>query len=56
MSVRIWRFASIYLTAITLSLTFSHLLEMPRKLNYGQELYMAVQHTLYLYFALVGAP
>jgi hypothetical protein len=55
MSVKIWRFASIYLTAITLSLTFSHLLEMPRKLNYEQELYMAVQHTLYLYFALVGA-
>src|SRR6185312_1033210 len=56
MSVKIWRFASIYLTAITLSLTFSHLLEMPQKLNYGQELYMAVQHTSYLYFALVGAP
>lgn len=56
MSVKIWRFASVYLTAITLSLTFSHLLEMPRKLTYGQELYMSVQHTLYFYFALVGAP
>jgi hypothetical protein len=56
MYVKIWRFVSIYLTAITLALTFSHLLEMPRKLRYGQDLYMAVQHTLYLYFALVGAP
>jgi hypothetical protein len=56
MSVKIWRFASIYLTAITLSLTFSHLLEMPRKLNYDQELCRSVQHTLYLYFAVVGAP
>jgi hypothetical protein len=36
MSVKIWRFASIYLTAITLSLTFSYLLEMPGKFNYGQ--------------------
>ena len=56
MSVKIWRFASIYLTAITLSLTFSHLLEMPRKLAWGPELYRDVQHTLYLYFAIVGAP
>jgi hypothetical protein len=29
---------------------------MPRKLNYDQELYRSVQHTLYLYFAVVGAP
>jgi hypothetical protein len=56
MAMKIWRFISIYLTAITLSLTFSHLLEMPRQLEYGQELYMAVQHTLYLYFAWVGVP
>ena len=30
MLLRIWRFAAIYLTAPTLSLTFCHLLEMPR--------------------------
>jgi len=29
---------------------------MPRKLAWGPELYRAVQHTLYLYFAIVGAP
>jgi hypothetical protein len=55
MRLRIWRFTTIYLTALTLSLTFCHLLEMPRKMQYGEGLYMAVQHSLYLYFAWVGA-
>ncbi|HWQ52139.1 MAG TPA: hypothetical protein VN442_00545 [Bryobacteraceae bacterium] len=53
--LRIWRFIGIYLTALTLSLTFCHLLEMPRKMLYDEALYMAVQHSLYLYFAWVGA-
>jgi hypothetical protein len=53
--LRTWRFLGIYLTALTLSLTFCHLLEMPRKMQYGEGLYMAVQHSLYLYFAWVGA-
>src|SRR5690349_5389546 len=55
MLLRIWPFAAIYLTALTLSLTFCHLLEMPRKMQYGEALYGAVQHSLYLYFAWVGA-
>lgn len=55
MLLRIWRFASMYLSAITLALTFCHLLEMPRKMQYGEALYMAVQHSLYLHFAWVGA-
>lgn len=55
MLLRIWRFAAIYLTAPTLSLTFCHSLEMPRKMRYGEGLYMAVQHSLYRYFASVGA-
>jgi len=55
MLLRIWRFAAIYLAAPTLSLTFCHLLEMPRKMRYGEGLYMAVQHSLYPYFAWVGA-
>lgn len=53
--LRICRFVAIYLTAITLSLTFAHLLEMPAKMRYTGDLYMAVQHTLYFYFAWVGA-
>ncbi len=53
--LRCSRFISMYLTAITLSLTFCHLLEMPRKVQYGEALYMAIQHSLYLYFAWVGA-
>jgi hypothetical protein len=56
MGLKIWRFVCIYLTAITLSLTFSHLLEMPQKFKYDQNLYMAVQHTLYFYYGWVGAP
>ncbi len=55
MSLRIWRFVSLYLTAITLALTFAHLLEMPQKMQYGEALYLSVQHSLYLYFAWVGA-
>src|SRR5437763_4473903 len=55
MLLRIGRFATIYLTALTLSLTFCHLLEMPRKLRYDEGLYMAVQHSFYQYFAWVGA-
>src|SRR5262249_51704129 len=55
MLLRIWRFAAIYLAAPTLSLTFCHLLEMSRKMRYGEGLYMAVQHSLYPYFAWVGA-
>ena len=54
MLLRIWRFAAIYLTAPTLLLTFCHLLEMPRKMRYGEGLYMVVQHSLYPYFAWVG--
>jgi len=53
--MRLWRFIAICLTALTLSLTFCHLLEMPRKLQYDEALYLAVQHSLYLYFAWVGA-
>jgi hypothetical protein len=56
MALKLWRFISLYLTGLTLSLTFSHLLEMPRKMKYPQDLYMAVQHSLYLYFGLFGGP
>lgn len=55
MLLRALRFIGIYLTAITLSLTFAHLLEMPQKMQYSAGLYRAVQHSLYLYFAWVGA-
>jgi hypothetical protein len=55
MSLKVWRFACIYLVAITLALTLSHPLEIPRKLQYGQALYASVQHTMHLYFASVGA-
>ncbi len=55
MALRICRFIGIYLSALTLSLTFCHLLEMPRKMQFGESLYWAVQRTLYMNFGLVGA-
>lgn len=55
MRQKICQFIAIYLTAVTLSMTFAHLLEMPRKMQYDQSLYRAVQHSLYLYFAWVGS-
>jgi hypothetical protein len=55
MLLRTWRFVTLYLTALTLSLTFCHLLQMPRKMCYDDALYITVQHSLYLYFAYVGA-
>ncbi len=48
-------FLSIYFTAITLSMTFSHFIgDVPQTTVQGR-LYMTVQHTLYLYFGWVGA-
>jgi len=55
MRQKICQFIAIYLTALTLSITFAHLLEMPRKMQYDQSLYVAMQHSLYLYFAWVGS-
>jgi hypothetical protein len=49
------RFLSIYLTALTMSLTFCHLLELRPKMRYEEGMYLAVQHSLYRYFAPVGA-
>jgi hypothetical protein len=39
MLLKIWPFICIYLTGLTFSLPFSHLLEMPWKLKYAQDLY-----------------
>jgi hypothetical protein len=36
--------------------TFGHTLEMPAKLRVDDQLWMTFQHTLYPYFAYVGAP
>jgi hypothetical protein len=54
MLLRAWRFVTLLLAALALSLTSAHVLEMPQKLAYPPELYAAVNTTLYRYFAIVG--
>ena len=44
------------LVAVLLGTTFGHALEMPMKMNADGRLWMTFQHTLYPYFAYVGAP
>jgi hypothetical protein len=55
MLLRTWRFVTLLLTALALTLTSAHVLELPQKMSYGGELYSAVNTTLYRHFATVGA-
>ena len=55
MLLRTWRFVTLLLTALALTLTSAHVLELPQKMSYGAELYSAVNTTLYRHFATVGA-
>ncbi|MGH3319984.1 MAG: hypothetical protein ACRDN9_07355 [Streptosporangiaceae bacterium] len=54
--VRVLWAAALVLAALTMGLTFAHTLELPRKMTYGPALWTRVEHTLYAYFAMVGAP
>jgi hypothetical protein len=53
--MRIHRALALVVTALSLTMTAAHVLEMPRKLSYSIALYTAVNSTLYLYFAIFGA-
>src|SRR4030095_4101810 len=44
------RLAALTLTALTMGLSFAHVLEMPAKLVYPPDLYIALQNSLYAYF------
>jgi len=44
------RFAALILTALSLGLSFAHVLEMPAKLAYPPDLYLALQNSLYVAF------
>jgi uncharacterized membrane protein len=44
------RLLALALTALTAGLTFAHVLEMPAKLAYPPDLYVALQNTLYVSF------
>jgi hypothetical protein len=55
MLLRAWRFVTLLLTALALTMTSAHVLELAPKMRYDAELYTAVNATLYRYFATVGA-
>src|SRR5918997_5459164 len=53
--LRTWRFVTILLAALGLTLGAAHVLELPPKMNYDAEMYTAVTSTLYRLFGSVGA-
>lgn len=54
MFLRTWRFITIILTALALTMESAHVLELPQKMQYDAQMYSAVNTTLYRYFAVVG--
>lgn len=54
-SLRPWRFATLLLAALSLTMESAHVLELPQKMQYDAQMYSAVNTTLYRYFAYVGA-
>jgi MFS family permease len=54
--VAFWRFVTIVLSALALTMTSAHVLELPQKMRYTAEMYTAVNTTLYRYFAIIGGP
>jgi len=55
MFLRSWRVLTLILAALSMGLTFAHVLELPPKMNYGARLYATVNSTLYWRFGTVGA-
>ncbi len=53
--LRTWRFATLLLAALGLTLGAAHVLELPPKMAYDAEMYAAVTSTLYQLFGSVGA-
>ena len=56
MFIHIWYFLTLTLTSLLMGTSFAHTLEMPAKMNVDGQLWRTFQHTLYPYFAYVGAP
>jgi Domain of unknown function (DUF1772) len=50
-----WRFLTLVLAALSMTMTSAHLLELPGKLALSPRLYAAVNATLYDNFARIGA-
>ena len=56
MFIHVWYFLTLTLTSLLMGTSFAHTLEMPAKMNVDGQLWRTFQHTLYPYFAYVGAP
>ena len=46
---------AVVLAALTMGLAFAHTLELPQKLGYDAAMWTRIRHSLYRYFAFVGA-
>lgn len=55
MTLQHWRFLTLLLVALTMGMSFAHVLEALPKLRWSGELYLAVQTNLYFLFGNVGA-
>jgi hypothetical protein len=56
--LRVWRFATLILVALSMAASFCHALELPAKMQWDGPLYVAVQNEspgLYIMFGTVGA-
>jgi hypothetical protein len=52
--LKTWRFFTLVLAALSLTMESAHVLELPQKMHYDAQMYAAVNGTLYRYFAAVG--
>ena len=55
MALKIIRYLSLLLVALTLGMTFAHVMEIPGKLRLEGASWLTVQHNLYVAFGVVGA-
>ena len=52
--MRAWRFATLMLSALAMSMAFSHLLALPAKLAYQGPVWLLLQQTLYGNYRVLG--
>src|SRR5262249_19698348 len=54
MSLRTWRFITLMLAALGMTMGAAHVLELPPKMQYDAPMYTAVTSTLYRLYGVVG--
>ncbi len=54
MVLQVWRFLTLLLAALGLTMGAAHLLELPPRMHYDAQLYTAVTSTLYRLYGIVG--